>query len=400
VIFPLTNVIRPYAWGSHTAIAELLGEPSPTSEPQAEVWIGAHPDDPSRLPDGESLDARIAADPAAELGTPTVEALGPRLPFLVKLLAAAQPLSLQVHPTIEQAKAGYAEEEERGVDRSDPARNYKDDNHKPEMICAVTPFTGLMGFRQIHRTRHFLECLDVGGFNHVDGILAAAPTAEGLREAVCILLNLPADERRALVADLAKADQRSGHEYHPERRCVAALARAYPEDAGVAVAVLMNLVRLQPGEAVFLPAGMIHSYLTGLGVEVLANSDNVLRGGLTPKHIDVPELLDVLDATPADPRVLSPRKTGHEHRYDVPAREFRLGRIPLRHREHVDLGRTTGAQVVVATAGTVDLEQGGQRVALPPGHAAYLPDSTEPLVLSGHGEAHRCTVNLDAPGVA
>lgn len=400
MIHALTNSIRRYAWGSRTSIATLLGEPTPAPEPQAELWMGAHPGDPSRVEDGRGLDELVAADPAGELGTATVDALGPRLPFLMKLLAAGAPLSLQVHPTVAQAHAGYAEEDRRGVDLDDPARNYRDDNHKPEMICALTPFTGLVGFRPVHETRQLIEALDVRGLDQIDGLLAACPAGEGIHEAVSTLLSLDGRRRSLLVSAVGAAchRHRQHHRYGAELTQIAALARAFPADPGVVVALLMNLVVLRPGAAAFLPAGVLHAYLDGFGVEVLANSDNVLRGGLTGKHIDVPELLDVLDPMPARLAPVPERRVGAESRYAVAAREFRLGRIALAA-DAVILDPIVGPQILVATSGSAVVEQPGQRLELTPGRAAYVSATEQPLRISGTGAVHRCTVDLDAPGV-
>ncbi len=400
MIHPLTNTIRPYAWGSRTAIATLLGEPVPSPAPQAELWMGAHPDDPSRIEDGRGLDALIAADRERELGVATAREFG-SLPFLLKLLAAGAPLSLQVHPTLAQARAGFAEEDRRGIDRGDPARNYRDANHKPEMICALTPFTGLVGFRPVHATRELIEELDVAELGHVDAVLGACTGSEGVHEAVATLLGLDERKRSTLVAAVGAACVRLAqhHRWAAPAQQIAALARSHPGDAGVIVALLMNLVRLRPGQAVFLPAGVLHAYLEGFGVEALADSDNVLRGGLTPKHIDVPELLDVLDPTPGKPTVLDPECEGAERAYAVPAREFRLSRVDVARSSPVDLRAVRGPQVLCTTAGTVTVEQAGAILDLPPGRSAYLSASDAPIRMSGHGSVHRCRVDLSAPGV-
>ena len=399
MILPLTNPVRPYPWGSRTAIPELLGEATPSAEPQAELWMGAHPTAPSRLPDGDTLDKRIAADPSGELGDHTVAELGPTLPFLAKLLAAAAPLSLQVHPTAAQARAGYDAEEAAGVPRDDPNRNYPDPQHKPELICAVTPFTGLLGFRPVADTRRLFAELAVAGLGPGDAVLAERPDREGLRRLIGDLLTLGTAERGPLVAAVGAACRDGGGEFAAEKACVADLAASYPNDPGVVVALLLNLVRLAPGEAVFLPAGNLHAYLSGLGVEVLANSDNVLRGGLTGKHIDVPELLRVLDPAPGPAPVQAGRALPNgEHVYDVPAREFRLSRITVAG-DAVTVD-AAGPQILVALAGSVGLEQDGDAVRLAPGRSAYLPAGGGPVSVTGDGTAYRVTTNLEGPGVA
>ncbi|RSS79224.1 mannose-6-phosphate isomerase, class I, partial [Streptomyces sp. WAC05292] len=317
----LTNTIRPYAWGSPTAIPGLLGV-EPTGEPQAELWMGAHPGAPSRLDRGAgetTLADVIAADPERELGAAAVARFGPRLPFLFKILAAGAPLSLQVHPDLEQARAGYAEEERRGIPADAPHRNYKDPNHKPEMVCAITSFEGLCGFRPPREAAALLDGLKVDSLTPYVDLLRAHPEDAALREMLTAVLTADRAETARTVAEAAAAAERLGGPYTP----YATLAHHFPGDPGVIAAMLLNHVRLQPGEAMFLGAGVPHAYLDGLGVELLANSDNVLRAGLTPKHVDVPELLRIVRFDPGDPALLRP-EDGDEEVYDTPIDEFRL----------------------------------------------------------------------------
>lgn len=296
----LVNTVRPYAWGSTTAIPELLGT-APTGEPQAELWMGAHPGAPSRTERG-ALNELIAADPVRELGEQAVEKFGPRLPFLLKLLAAGAPLSLQVHPDLEQAKAGYAAEEAAGIPVDAPHRMYKDANHKPELICALTPFDGLCGFRAPVEAADLIAALGVDSLKPYVDLLHAHPEEAALREVLTALLTADREEMAHTVAQAAAAADRLGGDHAP----FAGLAHHYPGDPGVIAAMLLNRVRLQPGEALYLGAGVPHAYLDGLGVEIMANSDNVLRCGLTPKHVDVPELLRIVRFEPNESAVLRP----------------------------------------------------------------------------------------------
>lgn len=245
----LTNTIRPYAWGSTTAIPQLIGV-SPTGEPQAEMWMGAHPGAPSRTERGP-LNEVIDAHPADELGDAAVEKFGPRLPFLLKLLAAGAPLSLQVHPNLQQAKEGYEDEERRGVPIDAPHRNYKDANHKPELICALTPFDGLCGFRAPEEAAQLLEGLGVDSLKPYADLLRAHPEEAALREVLTAVLSADPGEMERTVADATAAAQRIGGAYEP----YAGIAHHYPGDPGVIAAMLLNYVQLQPGEALFLGAG-------------------------------------------------------------------------------------------------------------------------------------------------
>lgn len=323
----LSNTVRPYAWGSTTAIPDLLGV-APTGEPQAEMWMGAHPGAPSRVTrstTGQPLSDVIDADPVRELGSAAVEKFGPRLPFLLKILAAGAPLSLQVHPNLAQAKEGYAAEVSAGVPIDAPHRNYKDTNHKPELICALTPFDGLCGFRVPVEAADLLAGLEVDSLKPYVDLLHAHPEEAALREVLTAVLSADPAEMAATVTEAAAAAEHLGGAYAP----YAAIAHHFPGDPGVIAAMLLNYVQLQPGEAMFLGAGVPHAYLGGLGVEIMANSDNVLRCGLTPKHVDVPELLRIVRFEATEPGVLRPEASpSGEEVYDTPIDEFRL--LPLR----------------------------------------------------------------------
>lgn len=378
----LDNTIRPYAWGSTTAIPRLLGT-EPTGEPQAELWMGAHPGAPSRTGRG-SLAEVIDADPERELGWDTVAAFGPRLPFLLKLLAAGAPLSLQVHPDLTQAEEGYADEERRGVPATAPHRNYKDANHKPELICALTEFDGLCGFRAPRRAAELLDGLGVDSLKPYVDLLHAHPEEAALREVLTAILTADPQEMAHTVTETAAACERLGGAHAP----YADIARHYPGDPGVLAAMLLNHVRLQPGEALFLGAGVPHAYLNGLGVEIMANSDNVLRCGLTPKHVDVPELLRIVRFEARDPGVLRPEaEPDGEEVYVTPVDEFRLSRyvLPGDGAPH-DLTRAT-SQILLCTDGAV---RTGEHT-LTPGRSVFVP-AGEQTVVSGAGTLFRATV--------
>lgn len=378
----LDNTVRPYAWGSTTAIPHLLGV-EPTGEPQAEMWMGAHPGAPSRTERGTLVEV-IAADPEKELGAETVAKFGPHLPFLFKILAAGAPLSLQVHPDLAQAKEGYADEERRGIPVDAPNRNYRDANHKPEMICALTEFDGLCGFRDPVRTAELLDGLGVDSLKPYVDLLHAHPEEAALREVLTAILSADPEEMAHTVAEATAACTRLGGDYAP----YADIAHHYPGDPGVIAAMLLNYVRLQPGEALFLGAGIPHAYLNGLGVEAMATSDNVLRCGLTPKHVDVPELLRVVRFEAGDPGVLRPEASPDgEEVYETPIDEFRLSRyvLPEGGTTH-DLTLRT-PQILLCTAGSV---RAGEH-ELAPGQSVFVP-ADEKTEVSGAGTVFRATV--------
>ncbi|MGA4802765.1 mannose-6-phosphate isomerase, class I [Streptomyces lavendulocolor] len=383
----LSNTVRPYAWGSTTAIPDLLGV-APTGEPQAEMWMGAHPGAPSRVtrpghPE-QPLSALIKADPERELGPAVVARFGPRLPFLLKVLAAGAPLSLQVHPDLAQAREGYAAEERAGIPLDAPHRNYKDANHKPELICALTAFEGFCGFRAPDRTADLLDALGVDSLKPYVDLLHAHPEDAALREVLTAVLSADPTEMAATVTETAAACDRLGGAHAP----YAVLAHHFPGDPGVLAAMLLNHVRLQPGEALYLGAGVPHAYLGGLGIELMANSDNVLRCGLTPKHVDVPELLRVVRFEPLDAAVLRPEASpSGEEVYETPIDEFRLSRyVRSEGAAPVDLTAPT-PQILLATAGTPRTND----ITLTPGRSVFVP-AGEKAELSGTGTLFRATV--------
>ena len=383
-VYPLTGVIRPYAWGSRTAIAGLQGRPTPAEGPEAELWLGAHPGDPSTVPGAEGqvqLTRLIADDPAGHLGADVAQRFGPRLPYLMKVLAAAAPLSLQAHPDEAYAKEAYARQE------SDPTapKNYTDAHHKPEMLVALTPFEALCGFRSPAVTADVIAGF---GLPRLDPVVTALRAGD-LAEAVRLLLAWPTDDRKPLVDDVVTAVRAfpADHPHAESHRLAADLAGHYPGDPGVLVALLLNLVRLNPGEAIWMPAGNLHAYLNGLGVELMAASDNVLRGGLTPKRVDVDELLrvlrfDVLD----DPLLHASEIAPGVASWRVPVPDFEMYRITLTADRPPVRVPGSGPRVILGVEGDVHLgEEHGIPVTVHPGTAAYAPANAGPITAAGLG---------------
>lgn len=389
----LANTVRPYPWGSVTALPELMGVPA-DGTPQAELWMGAHPGAPSRVVragEERALDAVIEADPPGELGEAVVRRFGPRLPFLVKLLAADAPLSLQVHPDRARAAAGFARENERGIPLDAPHRTYRDAQHKPEMIVALGPFEGLCGFRPPLECADLLESLGAAGPARYAAVLRSRPQEQALREVFTAFLSGAAGPVREVARALEEAARRPG----PWREACAAyagIARAHPGDPGVVAALMIRHVRLEPGAGLFLGAGVPHAYLRGLGVEIMAASDNVLRCGLTAKHVDVPELLRVVRfAAPPVPVVRPVPSAGGEEVYPAPADEFRLSRIRLRPDGPAHLPDRAGPQVLVCTSGLARLTGARRELVLRAGRSAYVP-AGEQVAVSGEGTVFRAGV--------
>ena len=398
-LLELENPVRPYVWGSLDFIPELLGVP-PSGEPAAEMWIGAHPTAPSRVPllDSTLLDL-IAAAPEATLGVETMSVFGARLPFLVKILAAASPLSIQTHPTWEQAQAGHLAENSRGLAGNDPGRSYPDANHKPELICALTDFDALVGFRDISASADLLRTL----VDHGAELLAGKPgrliAHGGLRALVTEILTAPASKGRELLDSVIPACvsvAAQGGRWSVECATAAELAEMFPGDAGAVLALLLNRVRLTPGEAMFLSAGRIHAYLRGAGVEVMASSDNVLRCGLTAKHVDVAELLRVLDFTTDDARPVRAVSDGLLLRYPAPVGDFVLSLAELAAGDRIVLP-AAGPRIVLCTGGTVRLsaigaEDYADEMLLTSGRAAFLAAGYG-LALAGPGRVFVTTTD-------
>ena len=399
----IDNVPRDYAWGSTHGIADLLGRPA-TGGPQAELWLGAHPASPSFLvhphpEEGEgTLADLIARDPVGTLGEadatdPSLTMQGsPRLGFLLKVLSAAAPLSIQAHPSSEQARAGFARENSLGIPLDAPERNYKDPFHKPELLFAVTPFDALCGFRAVTASLAVIEKLIITGKSerlpndelHVlHGLLAEGETDEAaLRASVGLLLGGgdAADEIVAQATAIARSPQ--GLEVE-EFDVVRRLADACPGDPGVMVGVLLNRVALSPGEALYLPAGNIHAYLRGTGIELMAASDNVLRGGLTPKHIDVPELLRVLDFEPVPAPFLKPSHVGAIELFEPDVPDFRLAHVtadasPDPAPSDASLA-LAGPAIVLCTAGAASLEGSTTTDRLTRGEIVFVSPDEGPL---------------------
>jgi mannose-6-phosphate isomerase len=390
-MWQLQNTVRHYPWGSRTVIPELLGEASPADKPYAELWLGAHPDAPSVLSDGTPLDKAIQEQPEALLGSASRDRFGTRLPFLMKVLAADAPLSLQAHPTTEQAEEGFAAEEAAGIPRDDPTRTFKDPFHKPEILCAMTPVEALCGFRPVEESLHCLAKLQLPELKPTIASLARG----GLRAAIPQLIALSTRRRESLVAAVATRAQSFVDAADPEfintYRWASRLAESYPGDPGVVISLMCNHLKLAPGEAVFLPAGNLHAYLCGAGIEVMASSDNVLRGGLTSKHVDLAALIEVLDFTDGRVPVIHPVLGPGGLRYPVPIADFDLTRVQL-DAQPGSLG-TPGPQVLICTEGTAVVGSGGTELTLGKGASAFVPAGA-PVTARGPAVLYRATTNL------
>lgn len=430
----LESHLQHYAWGSETEIPALLRK-APDGRPWAEAWFGAHPMAPSSITGGpstagggstaggESLDALIAADPVRMLGADVGRAFQGRLPYLLKIIAAERPLSLQVHPTRAHAEESFAAENAAGLALDSPRRTYRDANHKPEMLIALTPFTALCGFRTPRRAAVILEGLGTALTDRLHSLLVANPTAHGMRAAFRTLVSAsmrPSPEAVHEVVDACRARAEANASPSPRiDRFVALLAAHHPGDPGVVAALLLNPVTLQPGEAMYVPPGALHAYLHGTGLEVMATSDNVLRAGLTPKKVDADEVLQCVSVTAAPPlRVAPERQNPTSVAYYAPVDDFELAITQLPPADGAGAGQSgagqsgaglsgagttgagagghpipgTGPRIVLALEGEMTLNTASGTHALPAGKAVFIPAADGPLTAHGAGRFAQASV--------
>ena len=393
----LENEIQEYAWGSRTALAEWLGRPIPSPEPQAEMWMGAHPRAPSRVCiDGRewSLLELIRSHPREVLGPRVCERFAGRLPFLFKVLAAEKPLSIQAHPDARQASEGFARDEARGIARDAPTRNYPDASHKPELVCALTPFHALRGFRPVPEIRALVDRLEVPSLGAAIACLGRDTEEAALRDFLAGLLALDGPRRLRVVGEVvAAAAARAGEDAAFE--CVVRLHEEHPGDVGVLAPLYLNAVRLEPGQAMFLPAGELHTYLHGMSVELMANSDNVLRGGLTAKEVDVPELLRVLRFRASPVEILTPEAdAAGSSSFRTPTDEFRLSLLEIGEGAPFTCGPDRNVEILLCTAGKLCVSPvpGSQTLTLARGASCLIPACAGSYRVTGTGTLYRASV--------
>ncbi|MGY3943100.1 mannose-6-phosphate isomerase, class I [Aeromonas tecta] len=383
----MKNPIQGYDWGSHDALTRLFGIPNPDNKPQAELWMGAHPNGCSEVSlagSAQKLSAVIDAAPAATLGEATVARFA-SLPFLFKVLCAEKALSIQVHPSKAQAEVGFAKEEATGIPLKAGNRNYKDPNHKPELVFALTPYQAMNGFRAIPAILALFGRVNVPALCDLVEALAANQHEAGLQHFFHQLLILEgARKDEALAGLLAYA---AAHQDEETFALICSLAAQYPGDVGLFSPLLLNVVTLQPGQAMFLDACTPHAYVRGTGLEIMANSDNVLRAGLTPKYIDVAELLDCTRcvAKPDDQILLSPRLEGAVQHFDVPVPDFTFSVYPAGEHNLT----TASAEILFAIDGPVVLKRGDETLRLALGQSAFVPAATGRYQLLAEGRVAR-----------
>jgi len=392
-LFKLQGVVQHYDWGGFDFIPKLLGRSHPSPKPCAELWMGSHGNGPSLVQNGEylfPLPDLIASAPEEILGKSVATRFQNRLPYLFKVLDARKMLSIQAHPTLGQAAAGFEAEEKAGVPITAPTRNYKDRNHKPEVHVALTDFWMLHGFRPLE------EIADT-----LDGVVELCPLMSDFRERLLTagsdsamramllrglyerIMTMPQDEVDQLLNPLLRRlKKRPTADKDVPDFWAARAAREFPlpdghRDRGIFSIYLLNLVRLKPGEATYQSAGTLHAYLEGVNVELMANSDNVLRGGLTPKNIDVPELLRVLNFNDGKAEIIQSRVVSEmETVFPTPAAEFELSRIQLGDRQSFRSGIRNGPDILIVLSGTVTARCENESLQLKAGEIMLAPQTT------------------------
>ena len=388
-LFSLDNSIQPYDWGSKTALNELFGIANPDHQPQAEIWMGAHPRAPSKVllndEKAMTLDAFIESAPEGILGETVALRFSGKLPYLFKVLSAAAPLSIQVHPNRQQAEAGYKKDNQAGLAPNAPNRNYRDDNHKPELMYALTPFRAMCGFRQPAEISEL--------FSHIKhpqiAVLLETLKSDGLRgfwQQLLELAETPLNEVIDQALTLAK------HNNHPAIQELKRLNAFYPGDAGVFSPLILNLINMEPGEAMYLDAGTPHAYLEGTGMEIMANSDNVLRGGLTSKHMDIAELMATMnfDVIDIEDFMVRPQQQGDQFDFPVPVPDFAFGIIPVETKASVKASGSV--EIIFCVEGNINIEVNGSSQTLSSGKACLITATDQQIQLRGNGRLARASV--------
>ncbi|OED50779.1 mannose-6-phosphate isomerase, class I [Endozoicomonas sp. (ex Bugula neritina AB1)] len=391
MLYRLTNPIQNYAWGSTTSMNKLFGIANDEGKPQAEMWMGAHPNGCSTVEkDGKTtlLSDLIAANPIQVLGNKVYQQFGADLPYLLKILAADKPLSIQVHPEKSKAASGFARENKMGLAPNAANRNYKDGNHKPELVYALTPYKAMNGFRVIKETVALFEQAGVDILNDQVAKLKANPDAEHLETFFKSLLSMEGELKDMALDQLMTGIDSKGSDEAAKFAfaTIKDFAEEYPDDVGLFSPLMLNLIVLQPGEAMFLHAETPHAYLKGTGVEIMANSDNVLRAGLTPKYMDIPELIANTQFTPIQNKDLhtAPVVEGGTNKFPVPVDDFAI-EVTNIDGQTVE-NKADSAEIILCLKGEVSITNNGQSLTLKPSESAFIEAQAGAYQCEGNGQ--------------
>ncbi|GAM64148.1 mannose-6-phosphate isomerase [Vibrio ishigakensis] len=390
-LFKLDNVIQNYAWGSKSSIGELFGIANPKDEPQAEIWMGAHPNGCSRLAEsGQLLSELIAGNPGFVLGRYTHHRFG-ELPYLFKVLAAQTPLSIQVHPSKEKAELGFARENEQGIALNAANRNYRDPNHKPELVYALTFYKAMNGFRPIEQIIALFREAQIDSLKDEIDALQEQQNSQGLQDFFVTIMSLEGEQKSLALNELYAAMERPAKSSLGEEALGYSLSfrKHYESDIGLFAPFMLNTIELAPGEAMFLHAETPHAYVEGTGLEIMANSDNVLRAGLTPKYIDVPELIDNTVFEPIHPQDirLTPTTTGGKLSYPIPVEDFGFEILTVIDESGTEHLRS--AEILFCIEGEVEVSTQGKIVHLKAGESVFVSHEAMVYQYKGRGSLAR-----------
>lgn len=383
----MTNPIQNYAWGSVNSIHDLFDIPNPNQEPQAEIWMGAHPNGCSMVEvSGQShrLDTWIADNPEAILGNKTTQAFS-SLPYLFKVLAANNALSIQVHPSKQAAEKGFVKENAEGIDLKAANRNYRDANHKPELVFALTHYQAMNGFRDYQDIIQLFHEVNAPMLQPLVEALELNPNETGLTLFFTAILSLDESiKTQALTYLLKYANRNKETELGA---LLLSLNEQYPNDVGLFSPLMLHVLTLKPGEAMYLDACTPHAYIKGTGLEIMANSDNVLRAGLTPKYIDVPELVTntICKPKPSESLLLAPNCQENASHYDIPVNDFNFSVYAGDAQVQCE-----SAEIIFAMDDDVTLiHESGERLSFKKGQSAFIPYATKSYRIETNGRVAR-----------
>ncbi|OEF09771.1 mannose-6-phosphate isomerase, class I [Aliivibrio logei] len=390
-LFKLDNVIQNYAWGSQTSIQQLFGIENKAGEPQAEIWMGAHPNGCSKIEaTGELLSELIKKYPIETLGRYTHQRFGD-LPYLFKVLAADKPLSVQVHPKLSDAKLGFEKENQQGIELGAFNRNYKDANHKPELVYALTFYRAMNGFRPIAEMMSIFEQANVSVLSEAVAQLKGSPTSSGLQAFFTTVMSLTGKDKTDALAQLIEgSDIKAKTKVAREAfGMVAEFSEEFSDDIGLFSPLMLNVIELEPGEAMFLHAATPHAYVQGTGLEIMANSDNVLRAGLTPKHMDIEELISHTEfhSISFDDIRLHPIKKERKQSYPIPVDDFGFEIIEVVEESAEQYVR--GAEILFCIEGEVIIESDDSVITLHAGQSVFVCNNADVYSSKGKGTLAR-----------
>ncbi|WP_418641904.1 mannose-6-phosphate isomerase, class I [Vibrio chaetopteri] len=390
MIYTLKNPIKNFPWGSRTAIFDYFGIENPNSDHQAELWMGAHPLASSSISvDGVEVHLCdvISQNPEYWLGKQAPTSIA-SLPFLMKILAAEEPLSIQVHPSKHGAEQGFALENKKAIPLDAASRNYKDDNHKPELVYAITPYLAMNGFREFESIVILFDCLNLISIEDIFAPFKSKPCSTSLKTFFSALLSLTGEKKDKAISELIYTLKINGSDFTEEVALVERFQKLYPKDIGLFSPFFLNVIELKPGEAMFLYAETPHAYIHGLGVEIMANSDNVLRAGLTPKHIDVEELVNNTKFEPipfSDLRMKAESIEGREV-YPIPVEDFKFDILTPGEGHDISV---SSAEILLCLSGSVVVKVDSEIRLVTKGESVIFPAAIENYSVLGEGQLAR-----------